>query len=154
MRRAGNPGMRYLLALGMVVFSVSMLGAAPASRDATLNVEVTGLRSREGHLRLGVFKAAEGFPEERTKAVLWRTLPANSKATNFRVDLPPGRYAVVILHDENGNKKMDRNLLGVPKEGYGVTNNPKPKRRAARFDEALFELTGDGKSMRVSVQYF
>jgi uncharacterized protein (DUF2141 family) len=49
---------------------------------------------------------------------------------------------------------MDRNLAGIPKEGYGVTNNPKPRFRAATFDEATFDLPAEGKTLSISVQYF
>ena len=37
---------------------------------------------------------------------------------------------MVVLHDENSNNKFDRIFVGIPKEGYGVTNNPKPAARA------------------------
>ena len=124
---------------------------APA---ASLTVTVTELRSAKGHLRLGVFDSAKGFPRTRERALLWKTLPSDSAERVFRFDLPPGTYAVVVLHDENGNKKVDENFLGVPKEGYGVSNNPKPRYRAATFDEAKFELSERGAEITVSIQYF
>jgi uncharacterized protein (DUF2141 family) len=49
---------------------------------------------------------------------------------------------------------MEKGLGGIPKEGYGVTNNPKPRFRAARYDEATFELPPEGASKKISVQYF
>ena len=124
---------------------------APA---ANLTVTVTDLRNAKGHLRLGVFDSAKGFPRARDRARLWKTLPANADQRVFTLALPPGRYAVVVLHDENGNKKLDENFLGVPKEGYGVSNNPKPRRRAATFNEAVFELNESGAEITVSIQYF
>ena len=59
-----------------------------------------------------------------------------------------------MLHDENRNGQMDRNVAGIPQEGYGVTNNPRPALRAATFDEATFTLPPEGKVMTISLQYF
>jgi uncharacterized protein (DUF2141 family) len=49
---------------------------------------------------------------------------------------------------------MDRGLGGIPTEGYGVTNNPKPLFRAATFQEATFTLPPEGAAMTISMQYF
>jgi uncharacterized protein (DUF2141 family) len=42
--------------------------------------------------------------------------------------LVPGQYGIALLHDENKNDKMDSNRFGFPREGYGVSNNPRPSR--------------------------
>jgi uncharacterized protein (DUF2141 family) len=49
---------------------------------------------------------------------------------------------------------MDTNLVGIPVEGYGVTNNPKPGYRAATFKEAQFDLPRTGATLKISIQYF
>ena len=59
-----------------------------------------------------------------------------------------------MLHDENRTGDIDRGVAGIPLEGYGVTNNPKPRLRAANFKEATFTLPPDGTTMTISVQYF
>ena len=126
----------------------------PQAKPAVLTVRVVDCRNKKGHLRLGVFDRSAGFPGERGSATLWKSIPANSEDRSFAVELPPGRYAVVVLHDENGNKKLDRNFIGIPTEGYGVTNNPKPRTRAATYGEAAFDLSADGAEKKVSIQYF
>ncbi len=126
--------------------------AATTSAAARLTVEVTDLRNGNGDLLVGVFAAADGFPSDHAKSVAWQVGPAGGTAV-FTFDLPPGRYAVGVLHDENRNGKMDTGLFGIPKEGYGVTNNPKPRRRAATFGEATFVLPPAGRSIDISIQY-
>lgn len=55
--------------------------------------------------------------------------------------MPSGRHAVAIGHDLNGNQRVDTNFLGMPKEAWGVSRNPRPALRAPRFDEAAFEVS-------------
>jgi uncharacterized protein (DUF2141 family) len=49
----------------------------------------------------------------------------------------------VCFHDENGNGKLDKNVVGIPKEGYGASNNPARKMRPPTFEEAKFAVTSD-----------
>ena len=129
---------------------------APESRPALshLTVTVKDLRNRKGHLIFGVFKSADGFPKVEGKSVNWQVKDIDAKTVTFTADLPPGKYAASVLHDENRSGDMDKNLAGIPAEGYGVTNNPKPAFRAATFKEALFTLPPEGASLTISVQYF
>ena len=133
--------------------------AVPATQPATqplatLRIDVVDLRDHKGQLIFGVFKSADGFPNKSAKSVNWQIKPIDADHVVFIVQLPPGRYGASVLHDENRSGEMDRNLAGIPKEGYGVTNNPKPKFRAARFDESVFDLPAEGTSLTISVQYF
>lgn len=133
------------------VLSTPTATTTPAAA-ARLTVHVADLRNHAGNLVFGVFRSADGFPSDKTRAVAWHVGPADGDGT-FTVDLPPGTYAASVLHDENENGQIDKNFFGIPTEGYGVTNNPKPRRRAARFDEATFPLQPGGTSVTISIQY-
>jgi uncharacterized protein (DUF2141 family) len=140
------------------ILVLALLAAAPAAPPpdgaALLRVQVIDVRSTQGQMIFGVFDQAKGFPKEEKRSVNWQTKRADADELVFECRLPPGRYAASVLHDENFNGEMDTNLLGIPSEGYGVTNNPKPKRRAARFDEARFDLPAEGRVLTISLQYF
>ena len=141
---------------GIVVAALALftIAAEPASRPvATLTVTVTDLRNHKGNLIFGVFDQGDGFPTEEKKSVNWQVKKADADQVTFTCQLPPGRYSASVLHDENANGKMDTSL-GIPQEGYGVTNNPKPKLRKATFKEALFDLPKEGAEKTISVQYF
>jgi uncharacterized protein (DUF2141 family) len=58
----------------------------------------------------------------------------------------------MVFHDENGNGKLDRNMVGIPKEGYGASNNPAKKMRAPTFDEAKFSVNSD-QTVEVKLAY-
>lgn len=142
----------------LVVVACLAVGGARADEasqeTAVLRARVEDLRNERGQLRVGVFDSAKGFPKRREGAVVWRSVPADAEERVVEIALPPGRYAVVVLHDEDADKKLDANWLGVPTEGYGVTNNPKPRMRAATFKEAAFDLAAEGAEKTVSIQYF
>ena len=127
---------------------------APASQPAAkLTITVKDLRNHKGDLIFGVFKQADGFPSTKDKSINWQVKPA-ADGVEFTAKLAPGKYAASVLHDENRNGKMDNDAVGVPVEGYGVTNNPKPKFRGATFKEATFDLPPQGATLTISLQYF
>ena len=133
-------------------------GTSPAAA-AKLTVKVTDIRNGSGNLVFGVFTSASGFPSDNKKAVNWQIKPAEArdagddKSVTFTCELPAGTYGATVLHDENKNDKMDTRF-GIPREGYGVTNNPKPKFRAAKFSESTFTLPPEGAEVTISIQYF
>jgi uncharacterized protein (DUF2141 family) len=128
----------------------------PSTTQATATIVITvkDLRNRKGDLIFGVFTQADGFPNVQAKSVYWEVKPADAAAVTFTARLPPGRYAAGVLHDENRNGDMDKGVGGIPLEGYGVTNNPKPRFRKATFDEGTFTLPPQGAELTISLQYF
>src|SRR5262245_61492436 len=99
----------------------------------TVTVHVSGARNTKGKIGVTLFQGAQGFPDDTSKAIRQQSVEIDAETMSAQVtfkDLPQGTYAVSALHDENGNGKMDKNFLGIPKEGYGASNNPKKKRRA------------------------
>ena len=127
--------------------------AATAPSGPTLSVTIKDLRNRKGVLIFGVFSQADGFPNVEKKSVYWEVRDASSEDLTFTTHLPPGKYAASVLHDENRSGEMDKGFGGLPLEGYGVSNNPKPKMRAATFSEATFTLPPEGKELTISIQY-
>jgi len=100
---------------------------APDATGCTLRIHVDGLRDSTGVVGAAIFKSADGWPENMSKS--FRHWPTPIKAGSREVtavmeNLTPGEYGVVAIHDENMNQKMDRNFIGIPKEGFGFANNP------------------------------
>ena len=68
--------------------------------------------------------------------------------------VPAGTYAVAVVHDENGNQTLDSNILGVPAEGYGVSNNRTYALSEPRWDESRFELAaGEHRQLTIRLRY-
>src|SRR5262250_878150 len=136
----------------------AFLPAANAQSKGTgrLTVRVTGARNTKGKIGVTLFQDAQGFPDDPSKAFRQQAVEIDPKTMSVEVvfkDLPQGTFAVSGLHDENGNGKMDKNFVGMPKEGYGASNNPKKKRRAPTFDEAKFSLNSVEQSIEITLIY-
>ena len=68
--------------------------------------------------------------------------------------LPPGQYAVQTFHDENGNKKVDRNFIGLPKEGVGFSNDAPIRMGPPKWADAMFTFNGAEQTIQLKTRYF
>lgn len=103
-------------AIGWLIIAGLSLPAVAGAGE--LQVTITGIRSTAGSVSIALYRGEETFMESGA-AVGRARLQAESGAVGTRFDnLAPGAYAVAVYHDENGNEKLDKNFLGVPKEGY------------------------------------
>lgn len=139
----------------MALAQPSSLPSAQANAADILTVNVTGARNAKGKVIVWLFRDPQGFPNDVSKIFRQQSVGIDASTKTTRVtfrDLPPGTFAVTVLHDENGNGKMDKNFLGIPREGYGASNNPKVM-RAPTFDEAKFSLRNPEQAVDVKLGY-
>lgn len=129
---------------------MTALMAAPATA-ATLQVAVDNVRNAEGEVRVAVCSEAR-FLGPSCEHV--GHAPARPGRVVVRVEVPPGTWAVQAYHDENGNGKLDRNLLGLPTEGLGFSNDARFRFGPPRWAEAAFRLGPDGGQVVVPLRYF
>lgn len=124
-------------------------GAAPVAR---LDVRIEGLRSREGVVRVCVTADPQAFPAcHNDPLAARRNVPATVRALSFE-GVPNGAYAMAVLHDENGNRRLDK-FAGVPTEGFGFSCNPAIRFGPPRFDAARFPVAGDANVQQVRMRY-
>lgn len=117
--------------------------AGPAAQNCTLQIHVDGLRNSVGVVGTAIFTSPDGWPENMSKVYRHGPTPiapGERKATAVW-ELPPGEYGVVAIHDENKNHKLDRNMFGWPKEGFGFANNPHVGLSAPPFNQALVHVS-------------
>lgn len=119
-----------------------------------LTVRMIGFRDDQGLARVSLFRDPNGFPGDTNLA--FRTMTAaitNAAAVVEFVDIPFGEYAVGVLHDENGNARMDTNWLGFPREGYGESNNPGAETGRPSFESARFVLESISRVITIQLVY-
>lgn len=115
---------------------------AVAVQAGELAVTITDIRESQGLLMVSVVNSDAAWNNQAKPVAAQKIAAVKGEMTLNFPDLPPGKYAVQVMHDENGNNKLDANFLGIPSEGYGFSNNPNVMRRA-HFDEAVFEVGAD-----------
>ncbi len=131
--------------------SASILGSI---RVGTLTLELIGFRNLMGVVNLGLFNSSEGFPNVAAQAVRSGsfTVSASPLLLTFP-DLPYGRYAATVHHDENQDGILNVNSLGIPKEGIGFSGDPKIWLGAPPFHKAAFDFTPESRSRTITMKY-
>ncbi len=113
-----------------------------------LTINISGLNSDKGTLMVGLYNKKELFLKKQFKGSLAKI--KNKKSVVIFKDLPKGEYAVSFVHDENNNKKMDTNFLGIPKEDYGCSNNATGFMGPPKYSDAKFILSKD-KTIHIEI---
>lgn len=132
---------------GLIPFSVQ------AQPTAKLTVVIDGLRHQSGQVCLRVYSGEQGFPGSARGVVQSGcTKVTGTVASKHFYGLKPGSYAVALYADKNSDSKLNTNFLGIPSEGFGISNNPKAKTRAPKFTEASFDLN-QNKTINITMQY-
>jgi uncharacterized protein (DUF2141 family) len=108
----------FLLTTALFLMALPMLSAQAApSKIFTLEVVVNNLPNSNGHVGIQVMDA-----QKKTVSSAYVSVWDQGSMVTFH-NLPPGKYAVRMYHDENNNGKMDANMMGIPTEKYGFSNN-------------------------------
>jgi uncharacterized protein (DUF2141 family) len=147
-----------LLLLAIAASPVPARAATPAGQATptagALHVRVVNLRNSTGKVICTLFNSPAGFPADSTKALAQVAVPIKDDAAVCSFGgLAPGKYALVVFHDENSNGKFDRNWLGMPKEGFAFSNNVRPVFSPPSFDDAAFDYAGGDRWLTVAMQY-
>jgi len=139
---------RSLLVLaGMSAYAVSSAAAA----DLTVNVQ--GVRSSDGTVRIALYDGDQGFPKEGKPVAVQAQNALEGALVFVFPGLQPGNYAVTLFHDENGNEELDSNLFGIPTEGYGFSNDARGSLGPPSFTDAAIVIGSSNATNAVSIQY-
>jgi uncharacterized protein (DUF2141 family) len=132
--------------------AVTVVLAQEKSGSGTLKVLVDGFKNDNGNAMIALCDSEECHknsdkPFKGTMASI-----KEGKAEWVIDDLPHGAYAISVYHDENSNGKLDTNVLGVPKERYGFSNNARRIFSAPTFEEARFEFKQAEMTVNITVK--
>ena len=142
--------------LGGLIFLalIGPAGSAHASQPG-LHVEILGIRNSIGAVACALFEGPEGFPTEflRFASNMVIVKVRATRATCDFADIAPGTFALAVIHDENRDGKLATNVIGIPKEGYGFSNDAKGSLGAPSFEAASFLYNGQSLHMTIALQY-
>jgi len=137
------------LALGL---SATALAQAPCDG---IHIEILNIKNSTGTVACALFESSDGFPHEylrkATNVMVIKIRKSQARCT-FE-EIPPGRHAIAVIHDENMNGRLDTNGIGLPTEGYGFSNDAKGWFGAPTFDEASFVYDGRNIELTIKLNY-
>jgi uncharacterized protein (DUF2141 family) len=141
-------------------FAVLMFANLPAVAVAQsscpgIHVEILKIRNSTGSVACALFGSPEGFPVEYLRFAA-NIMVIRIRETQARCDfsnIPPGTYALVVVHDENMNGKLDTTRLGIPMEGYGFSNDARAFLGAPSFSAASFQYGGQNLELTINLHY-
>jgi uncharacterized protein (DUF2141 family) len=142
----------------LVVFVLAHLPSVAFPQSSScpgIHVQILNIRNSTGTVDCALFDAPEGFPIEVLRSAT-NVMVIKVRHTQARCDfedIPPGTYALAVIHDENSNGKLDTNWLGIPTEGYGFSNDVKGSLGAPSFEAASFAYDGQNVGMTIRLQY-
>ena len=151
---------KLLLVLTTVLFSVAEpnpvtdSSVSTVQEKASLTINVSGIKDRKGKLQVALFNSAEGFPNDAKpfRAEVLDITDNNQLRVVFK-DLPAGEYSVAAYHDKNGNGKLDKNLVGMPVEDYGFSNDTRGTRLSApSFEDTKMPIEGTDAEVKIEVR--
>ena len=130
---------RFVLTL---LIAAALAGLAARAQALDLTVEVTGARNNEGTVSAALYASAETWTAMKQPLRAQR-VPAGARTLLVFRDLPAGTYALAVIHDQNGNGKLDTNPVGMPIEAYGFSRDARGNFGPPTFDAAAVTVNAD-----------
>ncbi len=132
----------------ILTFSVSITYALAG----TVYVEISEINEIKGKISIGLYSNAKDFPTSGKEFKgKFAEVTGTTVIYTFK-DVPLGVYAVAVYHDSNSNGKLDKNFLGIPKEGYAFSNNASGTFGPPDFKDAAFKLDGS-KTVKIKLNH-
>lgn len=114
-----------------------MISILSLDAQSTLKIEINNLKNSLGYIQLSL------VDENNIELRGIKSKVNNGSCTIIFKDLKNMSYAIQYFHDENANNILDKNFIGIPKEGCGFSNDAFGKFGPKKFSEWLFQLKGD-----------
>ena len=123
-----------------------------AESNYDLQVSVSAIANNKGLVEFALYKNPAVFTEAGKTHRLARIDAQKGTVSYTFKDLEPGKYALVVYHDENHNKICDKNFFGIPTEAYAFSNNVRPKLSVPSFEDCAIKLQQD-RSIQIKMVY-
>ncbi len=138
----------------LIIACILLLTAADLSSQ-NIEVTVTGIRSGRGQIAIGVFTDQESYMKnEAFLEIQFPKKEIKDGAMTVSFTLEPGTYGLCLLDDEDNNRLMHYNFLGMPKEGFGFSDYYHTGLTKPSFGTFKFDLVnGQKKIIEIRVRY-
>lgn len=148
-------GVQFAAWFSVLMFAIFTSHAFAQSPCPGIHVKILSIRNSSGTVACALFDTPDGFPNDYLRMatnVMVIKIRKDQARCDFE-DIPSGKYAMAVIHDENMNGKLDTNFLGIPTEGYGFSNDAKGALGAPSFSAASFHYDGQNLELTMSLNY-
>jgi uncharacterized protein (DUF2141 family) len=134
-------------------FAIGLIFIAGPASAARIIITIDGLHSAQGNVFVGLYATPSKFLNGNQCDAMKRVRASTGPITVTFDNLRPGTYAVGAYHDENGNDHLDTNFLGLPVEGYALSNGIRVALSKPTFQQAAFTLGAGDKPLALHIRY-
>ncbi|MFY8036033.1 MAG: DUF2141 domain-containing protein [Cyclobacteriaceae bacterium] len=128
----------------------ALLALSGRVQSQTLTIQVTNVKDAEGHVRIAIYNSEKDYMK---KWFMVKSAKAAKGTVEVVVEnLPAGTYGISVMHDANSNEKLDSNMIGIPKEGFGFSNNAKGTFGPPGFEKTKMDFS-TSKQISIALTY-
>lgn len=145
-----------LVIVGICCLTLVSFDEEANEADAKLTVLFDNIRNKDGKIYVFIYSYENQYPDNPyLNFEIDKQVVSDYGTLKFMIpeSLSKGSYAVSVLDDENSNDDLDF-FLGLPLEGYGFSNNVAPFLSMPKYDDLLFDLSSNKKTISLTLQYF
>jgi uncharacterized protein (DUF2141 family) len=117
-----------------------------------LIVKFVGLKSNVGEVKVALCNSSNNYEDHKSPFIGQDILIDNKKAIIEFDELPFGEYAVKAFHDEDNNDDLNTNLLGIPSEDYGFSNDARGMFGPPSWDDAKFKFGVEKQTIEIVIK--
>ncbi len=146
----------YVSLVAVLVFAnLPAVAFAQSSPCPGIHINILNIRNSTGTIACALFKSPDGFPTEylRHATSMMAIEIRDTQADCHFVGIPPGTYALVVIHDENRSGELDINWMGMPTEGYGFSSGAEATLGAPSFSDAEVRYNGGTLDLSIALHY-
>lgn len=141
----------------LIIFCINLIFTSDLVaqvQKGSIILEAKGFKNDDGKARILIFSTKEkkGFPSNYNNSYIKKVVDIKNKQVVVTFDeIPFGDYAISVHHDVNGDGKVNTNLIGIPKEGLGSSNDAKGNFGPPKFEQAKFILNSKEKIIKINI---
>jgi uncharacterized protein (DUF2141 family) len=121
---------------------------------SSIKFEISNIKEEVGRINVALFNSEDSYNKEEYLDTRILEFTGNSVVGEFS-DLEPGVYVVSCYHDKNLNQELDKNILGIPTEGFGFSNNPQILFDAPDYNNVKFNLNDNAEVfLQINLKHF
>ncbi|HEV8515302.1 MAG TPA: DUF2141 domain-containing protein [Cyclobacteriaceae bacterium] len=130
---------------------ITLVLTAQSGWSQAMEVIIKNVNDAEGNVLVGLYSNETDFLKKR-----FASQKIKASKGEVRVvfeNIPVGKYAISVFQDSNLNGELDKNMIGIPKEGFGFSNDAMGMFGPPNFEKASFDWKGE-QVVSLTLKYY